>query len=188
MFTQMFDRYVCDGESITCEVDGFTIRAIVCDDNDSGPPWENEDGHGPVSDWTSREKRPGERTLNTDHGSRRFYDFAAAVEIARRDKWGVRDSEGMTAGQIAAAAAEQDFKAMLGWCTDEWRYVGVRLAVCRAGVTLDGHAASLWGIAANYPDSDNAYLTEVANELLSEALDVARKQLAKLCGCGESAS
>ena len=28
-----------------------------------------------------------------------------------------------------------------------------------------------WGIEANYPDSDNAYLTDVANELLPEALD-----------------
>jgi hypothetical protein len=189
MFVEKFDRYVCDGEQISCEVDGFTVRAIVCDDCDSGPPWEEEDGHGPVSDWTSRNKRPGERTLNQDHGSRRFYDFAEAVKIARADGWGVRDSEGMTKGQIAAAAAEQDFKAMRGWCTDEWRYVGVRLAVFRAGVPLASYAASLWGIAANYPDGDgNAYLTEVANDLLPEALEVARKQLAKLCDRRESAS
>jgi hypothetical protein len=167
-------------------VDGFTIRAIVCDDRDSGPPWENEDGHGPVSDWTSREKRPGERTLIQDHGSRRFYDFAEAVKIARRDGWGVPIPGGLTKGEIAAAAVESDFKALKAWCNDEWHYVGVRLAVFRAGVPLASHAASLWGIEANYPGSDNAYLQEVANELLPEALDVARKQLAKLCDCKES--
>jgi hypothetical protein len=31
---------------------------------------------------------------------------------------------------------------------------------------LASHAASLWGIEANYPGADNSYLTEVANELL----------------------
>jgi hypothetical protein len=185
MFVEKFDRYVCDGEQISCEVDGFTVRAIICDDRDSGPPWQEEDGHGPVSDWTSRNKRPGERTLVQDHGSRRFYDFAEAVKIARRDRWGPV-LEGKSAGEIAAAAVERDFKALKAWCNDEWHYVGVRLAVFRAGVPMASHAASLWGIEANYPDGDgNAYLTEVANELLDEALDVARKQLAKLCAAGE---
>jgi hypothetical protein len=28
----------------------------------------------------------------------------------------------------------------------------------------------LWGIEANYPDSDNSYLTEVANEMLPQAV------------------
>ena len=50
---------------------------------------------------------------------------------------------------------------------------------------LDDHAASPWGIEANYPDSDNAYLSKVAEELLPEALDAGRAALARLCaGCG----
>ena len=57
---------------------------------------------------------------------------------------------------------------------------GIVLSVSLEGVTLDDHAASLWGVEANYPGSDNAYLTEVANELLPEALDVARAVLARL--------
>ena len=70
-----------DGTRLTCVV------AIV-DDDQNNPPWENEDGHGPVSDWTRRDKRPGEIELNSDHGSKRYYDFQEACKIARRDGWG----------------------------------------------------------------------------------------------------
>ncbi|WP_272991028.1 hypothetical protein [Hyphomonas adhaerens] len=45
---------------------------------------------------------------------------------------------------------------------------------------MDSTQASLWGVEANYPGSDNAYLTEVANDLLPEALDTARAVLARL--------
>ena len=51
---------------------------------------------------------------------------------------------------------------------------------------LDAHAASLWGVEANYPGSDNAYLAEVAEKLLPEALDAgraaARRCLRVVCG------
>jgi hypothetical protein len=67
------------------------------------------------------------------------------------------------------------------WFRDEWHYVGVVLSVSKRGITLDRHAASLWGIECNYPGGDNSYLTEVANELLPEALAEGKKQLAKLC-------
>lgn len=71
-------------------------------------------------------------------------------------------------------------RAMDTWKRDEWFYCGVVLSVSKNGVELDDYAASLWGIECNYPDSDNAYLMEVANELLPEALDVARAILTKL--------
>jgi len=89
MFQTQFDSYVCDGESITAERDGFRYVATVHHDSDMGPPWEEHDGHGPVSDWTGRDKRPGELVLCTDRGSRRYYDFAEACRIARRDIWGI---------------------------------------------------------------------------------------------------
>lgn len=34
----------------------------------AGTPWENCDGHGPVTDFLQRSKRPGELVLNTDWG------------------------------------------------------------------------------------------------------------------------
>ena len=70
---------------------------------------------------------------------------------------------------------------MAAWKNDEWYYCGVILSVSIDGLTLDRFAASLWGIEANYPDSDNAYLTEVANELVPEALETAKAERKRQC-------
>ncbi|MBV5272089.1 MAG: hypothetical protein JZU52_00095 [Lamprocystis purpurea] len=64
----------------------FTLVIALDDRND--PPWEQADGHGPVSDWTRREKRPGERVLHRDRTLRRYYDVATAQRIALRERWG----------------------------------------------------------------------------------------------------
>ena len=79
------------------------------------------------------------------------------------------------------AQAQARAEAVMGaWRKDEWFYCGIVLSVAFEGVLLDDYAASLLGIEANYPDSDNAYLTDVASELLPEALDNGRAILAKL--------
>jgi len=73
----------------------WIIRATIEHDDSHGAPWIEDDGHGPVSDWTMRVKLPGELVLSgdgrascgTDH-SKRYYDFAEACRIARRDGWG----------------------------------------------------------------------------------------------------
>ena len=188
MFTEKFGKYTCDGDSISCEVDGFKVTARIVRDDSGDAPWDNDCMFGGVSKWTTRNKRPGERTLCEDRGSRRFYDFAGQVAHYRREGgWGGPEFEGMTPGQKAAASAERSFKVLRAWVQDEWWYVGVSLKVSRNGVTLAKHAASLWGIECNYPDSDNSYLTEVANELLSEALDNGREALAAVCDCGGEA-
>ena len=70
---------------------------------------------------------------------------------------------------------------MAAWKNDEWFYCGVILSVAVDGLVLTDHAVSLWGIEANYPDSDHAYLSEVANELLSEAMDAAKAERARQC-------
>ncbi len=79
---------------------------------------------------------------------------------------------------------EQQAKAesvMAAWLNDEWFYCGIILSVTIDETELTDHAASLWGIEANYPDSENAYLTEVANELLPEALEAAKLERVRLC-------
>jgi hypothetical protein len=79
--------------------------------------------------------------------------------------------------------AEAQAKAeavMEGWRKGDWFYCGIVLSVSLEGVQLAFHAASLWGIEANYPGADNSYLKEVANELLPEAVAVARETLARL--------
>lgn len=179
MFTQSFTTYAglgaYAGQNISCEVDGFTVTARLERDDDAGAPWEREDGHGAVSEWTRRAKAPGERVLNEDGRSRRYYDFAGAVETAKRDGWG---GDGATPGERAADAAEKDFARLRAWCDDEWEYVGVVLTVEREGVRLtDDYGAALWGIESDAGD----YLREVANQLLGDALDAARAKLAQLC-------
>lgn len=178
-FTKKFDRYVCDGDTITCRAKGFTVTARVERDDDMGEPWKEHDGHGPVSDWTRRDKRPGERVLIEDRGSRRYYDFAEAVKIARRDGWNAEPySDTETAGERAAKAAEADFRNLKAWCNDEWWWAVVVLSVSKGGVEIDDCAACLGGVAVNCGDND--YLTTVANELLPEALEAAEKGVASM--------
>ena len=70
--------------------------------------------------------------------------------------------------------------ARKAWFNDEWFYCGIMLSVSYKGIVLDSNAASLWGIEANYPGSDNKYLTEIANELLPEALQAGKEILDSL--------
>jgi hypothetical protein len=79
--------------------------------------------------------------------------------------------------------AEAQAKAeavMESWRKGGWFYCGIVLSVSLDGVVLASHAASRWGIEANYPGADNSYLTEVTNELLPEAVAIARETLVRL--------
>ena len=148
---------------------GLWIKITLNRDDDMGPPWEEHDGHGPVSEWTSRDKRPGERVLSShwhgDNPSRRYYDVEEATEIAKRDGWGIHpdsvdDYDSLTRGQIVAKAVENDFKFLKGWCNDEWYWIWYGLVV----EDEDGeeiHESSLGGI------DDWGYAVE---EALSEAV------------------
>jgi hypothetical protein len=69
---------------------------------------------------------------------------------------------------------------MEGWRKGAWFYCGIVLSVSLDGVELAPHAASLFGLEANYPETDNSYLTEVAGDLLPEALAAARAVLDRL--------
>lgn len=71
-------------------------------------------------------------------------------------------------------------RAMAKWKRGDLFYCGIVLSISRGGFVLDEHAASLWGIECNWPDSDNDYLVEVANELLPEALTVSKSIYAKI--------
>ena len=66
------------------------------------------------------------------------------------------------------------------WRDDKWFYVGVVLSVSRNGVELSDHAASLWGIDCNFSDTSNAYLSEVAQEMESEAIECAKKRVLEI--------
>ena len=61
-------------------------------------------------------------------------------------------------------------KQLEAWKRGEWQLYGMILSVWIDDYRLDSHAASLWGIDCNFPGGDNAYLQEIANDLLVEAL------------------
>ena len=146
-FAQKFDSFVCIGDSITCELDGYTITARIAHDDTPDAPDERQDGFWP--------------SLYPDN----------AGFIGAGNGW--RD-------RFNAAQARAE-RVMAAWKADDWYYCGVILSAAIDGLTLTDHAASLWGIEANYPDSDNAYLAEVANELLPEALEAAKAERARQC-------
>lgn len=139
-FTDAFQSFVCVSDTITCDVDGFTITATIYSDDTPDAPDERQDGF-----WPSLYKdAPG--FIGPGNNFRQRFDEAQAK-------------------------AE---KIMQAWRDDEWFYCGIVLSAHIDEIEIDKHAASLWGIEANYPDTDNAYLTQVANELLDEALESAK--------------
>ena len=145
-FIERFCSFVCAGDTITCEADGFTVMAQIVLDDCADAPDQRQDGFWPslyIND-------PG--FIGPGNGFRE---------------------------RFAKAQAEAE-AVMEGWRKGDWFYCGIVLSVSLESVTLDTHAASLWGVEANYPGSDNTYLTEAANDLVPEALDAARAVLARL--------
>lgn len=150
----------------TIERDGYTFRVEHVADNDHGAPWENEDGHGVISDWTTRDKSPGELVLNSDRGVKRFYDFAETCRIALRDGWGARGAEeGMSKRQIAALAAREDYERMRAWCNDEWQYIGVVVTLLDIEGNETDATDSLWGV-----DDNGDYAATVASDCVDNVL------------------
>lgn len=155
----------------TITVDGLTFRVRVEPDNDSDPPWKSDCGHGEVTDWTARCKNSGERIIAQDRGHYRYYDYAGAMAIAKRDAWGISEADRIklaetlghapTTGQIFAAAVDADYERMRAWCADEWSYVGVCVQLLDTdGAPVDGFQDALWGIESDAGD----YLQEVAKD------------------------
>lgn len=72
-----------------------------------------------------------------------------------------------------------DAKDVKRWKNEEWFYGGVVLSVEYDGQTVRDHVASLWGIDCNF-GQDNAYLAEVANDLLAESTAEIRDILAEI--------
>lgn len=147
---------------------GRTFRVEHHSDDTMGAPWEEHDGHGEVSGWTTRDKLPGELVLNTDGRSRRYYDYAGACRLARADRWDTPPYGTGTPGQRAARAARADFERLRDWCLDRWHWCGVVVVLLdRDGGEID--RASLWGIESDA----GAYLEEVAAELAAELTQTA---------------
>ena len=130
-------------------------------------PWEWCDGHGEVSEWTTRDKKPGEVVLCIDGISRLYYDMQGAVKLARRE-WVSKDSEN-TLGQNAVKAAQADFENLRAWCDGKWWYAILRVVMLDdAGEELDGYDEYLDSVEDGYGKKFAVGVMECAQELAED--------------------
>jgi hypothetical protein len=170
----MENTFTFEGHTFGYELDfEFTVEA----------PWEQCDGHGPVSDWTMRSKHPGELVLCNDRGSKRYYDFQAAIEQAKKEGW---DSwpydKSLTKGQRAYKAVMLDFEYLQAWCEDEWYYAVLKVVLLDEDEDETEYDQCLGGIESGYwidhqarKRGEEPYYLEAARELASEILYQYRK-------------
>lgn len=165
------------------------VRVSQFYDENAGAPWEEYDGHGVVSKWTSHDKRAGELILDKRHGQYLYYDLQETIKKARQEGWGIgrEDNAGKTKGQIAYEAVMQDFKYLQAWCNREWWYCSVTATVIEDWMGNDVSdmdiSGSLWGIEDGYGEygrNAESYIKEVAEELAKEAEHEYLKQTGEL--------
>lgn len=87
--------------------------------------------------------------------------------------------------ELCPAQSEQIRQARQAYFNGDWWYVGVCVSVAYDDMPLTGkYSHAVWGIECNYPGPndklDNSYLTDVANELIDEALKDAYDRLYQL--------
>ena len=154
-FTEHFDRYATEGDSITCEIDGITYRATLYRDDCGGRPDERDDGFWPSLD----EKSAG---------------------------WIGPKSKATLARHTARAQEVMD-----AWKRGDWFYCGIAVTAEFGGHILTGpYLHAVWGVECNYPTSrkkerQNAYLQDVANELLPDCEAEATAALLALVDAGQ---
>jgi hypothetical protein len=159
--------------------DGSNAIASIDYDEVSGPPWEESDGHGVVSEWrnlTRYPKHPWERILCQDNRfNARLYDVRESEAKALSERWDAAPYHDAftdeTAKQQAVRAVDADFKFLKDWCDDKWSYGMVVLKIIKP----DGFSkivGSVGGLEVSFYDEygDGAELTGAANDLLDEYL------------------
>lgn len=132
--TRYKDVYDGNVEERTIEGRVYRVRINVPYDEDMGAPWEEHDGHGPVSDWTTRDKRPGEWVLASERGSKRYYDAQEANRIAEQDGWGL--TEAHKAELLQRLAKNRVVRRSVGKATVTHRYGGLMQEFHRATETV----------------------------------------------------
>lgn len=144
------------------EHNGFKFSVTTEHDPDTPPPWENCEGHGPVTDWVRRSKLPGELMLSYSGSSARYYNYKEACRIALRDKWGARgDTAGLTRYQIAALAALEDYEHLKAWCNNEWAYHLVIVTLLDADGNPTGACMAIGGVV----DDFGTYARDLADDI-----------------------
>lgn len=144
------------GESFRFTIGRVEYVAEIHHDDSQGAPWEECDGYGEVSDWTTRQKRPGEFILSEDGRSKRYYDFAASCRIARQDGWGslpgdlIIDRFAHSGARKFRAFVAGDKQELTAYGRDRNAATSALYAIYRATMT-----ARQWAAAAAMRDYEN---------------------------------
>jgi len=155
----------------TFEYKGHTFRIDERSDDCMGAPWEECDWHGPVSEWTTRNKLPGELVLISNRRGRRYYNFQEACRLARTE-WGFSNRGD------AAKAAMKDFERLRAWCDNRWSYVVLEVTL----LDDDGSSSVVWrSLGGVESDQDiSEYQHALADECLYEVRHGSFKQALSL--------
>jgi hypothetical protein len=146
---------------------GNKFKMELAYDDIGGMPWGEDVRYGRVSEWTTRDKRPGEVLLCIDGRSKRYYDMQGAVKLARRE-WVSKDSEN-TLGQNAVKAAQADFEHLRAWCDGNWWYACLHVVMLDdEGEELDGYDEYLGGVEDGYAKKFACYVMDCAQELAGQ--------------------
>lgn len=156
-----------DGSII--EVQGMNFKVTLIHDDDMAPPWDECEGHGPVSNWERRSKGAHEMILCEDGGCKRFYDFQESVKIAKREGWNTAPYTWKTKGEQANAAALADFEYLRRWCSGQWEYVILGVSLLDEGDLEMGETEYLGGV--EYDPDDTSYVSEMAEELAEQIIN-----------------
>ena len=152
----------------TMEYKGYLFNIEVDYDEFEEPPWLTNDGHDPVSGWTTRDKKPSEVVLSTVGGAKLYYDFGMAMKMAKKGRWDAAPYGQGTRGERAERVVKADIKYLKDYINMVWVYV--TLSVTLQG--SDDYTTSLGGVEYDY--SENGYwMTEVhlmADELIANKL------------------
>ena len=159
-FAQGVQSYICPGNSITCEAGPFTVLAQVV-----------RGGCLDAPEFRGSENGPGERFPEGRQDGFWLSLYADAPGLmGEAEQELVRGTNSQPNGpnhRQRFAGAHAKAKAVIeGWRKGDWFYCGIVLSASLEGVALVSHAASLWGIEANDPGTDNSCLAEAANERL----------------------
>lgn len=154
MFTKGFDSYVCDGDTISCTIDGFDCVATLHHDDDSTPPDERQDGFWPSLDPKSA-GYIGPKSKATL--ARHMKHAKEVMEAWKNDEWWYVG--------VAVTVSKADVQLTGNYDHAVWG--------------VEANYPSTKGQVRRYGHS-NRYLMDLANEELGEALEAAKAKLAEL--------
>ena len=146
-----FDHYVCDGDTVTLDIDGFTLTATIYRDDGCGAPDERDDGFWPSLD-PDDAGYIGNKSKST---LARHMAFAEQVMQAWKDDEWFYCGVAVTVEREGVQLTGQYDHALWGI---ECNYP-----------------------ARNKRHRPNDYLAQVASEHIEEALNAARAKIAALC-------